>query len=127
MSGNNDELANLSNDITSQSYFPKDSDITGVIAPQPARRAFPGSESIVILLEFAGSISAGLIANWLYDRLKGKGATIYIGRNEVKIENAEKLKELIIETTTEENDKKPGYSSKMAIEANNQVNKDVSF
>ena len=91
----------LKSDIEEGAYFSTDSGISGKAVPQPSRRAFPASEVLVLIFEFAGAVSAGIIANWLYDRLRDKGATIIVGNKEVRIEKAEKLKEVIIEATIE--------------------------
>jgi hypothetical protein len=96
----------LKSDVEEGVYFKSETGISGKAVPQPSRHAFPGSEVIVFVFEFAAAVSAGLIANWLYDRLRNKGATVIVGRKEIRIENAEKLKDVIIEATIQNDNEK---------------------
>lgn len=83
-----------------------DSNISCTKVPQAVRHMFPGPEMVSLLFEFGSAASAGIIANWLYEKFKGQGTTIVIGKKEVRIENAEKLREIII---SESADKKEYY------------------
>jgi len=85
----------LKSDIEGGSYFNSENGISGAVAPQPSHHAFPGPDVIVLVFEFAMAISTGLIANWLYEKLRNKEAIIVLGKKEIRIENAEKLKEAI--------------------------------
>jgi hypothetical protein len=86
----------LKADVENGTYFKPETGISGRVFPLAVRHAFPGAEVITFVLEFATEVSAGLIAHWLYDRLGNKGATIVIGKEEIRIENAEKLKDTIV-------------------------------
>ena len=91
----------LKSDVEDGGYFKYEDGLSVKSVPQATRHAFPGFDVIVFIFEFTAAVSASLIANWLYERLRNKGATIIIGSKEVRIENAEKLKDVIIEASVQ--------------------------
>lgn len=51
---------------------------------------------ITLLLTFGGNVASGLIANWLYEKIKGKATKIRIQRKEIQIDEGE-IKKIIDE------------------------------
>jgi hypothetical protein len=97
----------LKADVENGAYFERETGISGRALPFPVRDALPaGPEVFSFVLEFSTAVAASWIANWLYDRLGGKGATVVIGKKEIRIENAEKLKETVIEAILKAGTKK---------------------
>jgi hypothetical protein len=100
----------LSNNFEARSSFSEEKHIRCKRLPQPSRSALPAGEALAFVFEFGGAVSAGIIANWLYSKLRGSGAIVVIGDEEIRIENAEKLREIIILTATyaqSSDDRKP--------------------
>ena len=60
------------------------------------RKAFGLTETLEFVLTFGSGVTSGLVASWLYDKLKGKAASLRIERREVQIDNDE-IKNILIE------------------------------
>ena len=100
----------LSSDFEARSSFSEQKHIRCKRLPQPIRSAVPAWEAVAFVFEFGGADSAGIIANWLYSKLRGSGATAVIGDEEIGIENTEKLRETIVLMATRaqsSDDRKP--------------------
>lgn len=50
------------------------------------RRAFPLTESVEFVITFGAGVSSGVVANWLYDTLKGRCSWLRIGNRKVEVE-----------------------------------------
>jgi len=88
----------LKADVETGAYFKGETGISGNALPFPGRHALPpGSEVLSFVFEFSTAVAASWVATWLYDRLGDKGATVVIGKKEIRIENAEKRKDTVIE------------------------------
>ena len=53
------------------------------------RKAFGMAETVELVLAFATGTASGLVANWLYGKLKGRGVRLRIEEQEVEIEEGE--------------------------------------
>ena len=53
------------------------------------RRDLGTMPAVVIIVTFVANVSAGLVAAWLYDRIKDKSTKITINRKEVIIDKGE--------------------------------------
>ena len=53
------------------------------------RKAFGVPETIELVLTFGMGVSSGLVANWLYGKLKNRNAILRIEEQEVQIEEGE--------------------------------------
>ena len=60
------------------------------------RKGFGFPETLTFALTFATSVGASIIANWLYDRLKGRVEKISIDRLEIELDEGE-IKKVIYE------------------------------
>ena len=47
------------------------------------RRAFGAPETLELVLGFAGGVASGVVANWLYGKLKGRNVRLRIEEHEV--------------------------------------------
>jgi hypothetical protein len=106
VSDSRDILEVLNADVKDETYFPKDSHISVNVIPSSSRKAFPSAETMVFIFDFITGVSAGLIANWLYDRLRDKATTVIIGKHKVRIESASELTEIIIKSAKKKTSKK---------------------
>jgi hypothetical protein len=61
-----------------------------------------GDQVVVAVITFAGSVAVNLVAQWLYDKIKGKPAKLTINRRQVDIKDGEVLVRLIEEEITKE-------------------------
>lgn len=61
------------------------------------RKSFELPEIVNFTLTFGSSVTAGLVANWLYDKLKNKTERITINRREIQLDNKE-IKKIIEES-----------------------------
>jgi hypothetical protein len=62
------------------------------------RRAFGAPETLDLVLGFAGGVASGVVANWLYGKLKGRNVRLRIEEHEVEIEEGE-IKRIISRVT----------------------------
>jgi|SRR6185312_3089144 len=53
------------------------------------RKAFGASETLELLLSFGTGVSSSLVANWLWEKFKGKVTNLRINRTEVHFEQGE--------------------------------------
>ena len=60
-------------------------------------KSFGIPETINFTLNFGSGVAAGLIANWIYDKLKNKTEKISINRTEIKLDK-EHIKRIIEES-----------------------------
>jgi hypothetical protein len=82
--------------------LPGQAGISCTVVPQPARHAFPAKEVLVLVVEFATAVSAQLIANWLYDRLRGRHVNLIVGEKKADVDNRERLGAIIGEQAQNE-------------------------
>jgi hypothetical protein len=54
-----------------------------------ARKAFGMAETVELVLAFTTGTVSGLVANWLYGKLKGRSVHLRIEEQEVEIEEGE--------------------------------------
>ena len=65
------------------------------------RQIFGFHQTIELVLSFATGVSSGIIANWLYEKLKGHVSKITIERTEIRLEKGE-IERVIHETIKKE-------------------------
>lgn len=53
------------------------------------RKAFGVPETLDLVLTIGSSVAANVISSWLYDKLKGRKATLRIDKKEIQIEKGE--------------------------------------
>ncbi len=58
------------------------------------RKALEAPETLELILSFATGVSSGVIANWIYGKLKGRKVTLHIEEYEVEIDEDE-IKKII--------------------------------
>jgi hypothetical protein len=61
------------------------------------RKSFGMPEIVNFTLTFGSGVAAGLVANWLYDKLKNKAEKITINRREIQLDK-EEIKKIIEES-----------------------------
>ena len=65
------------------------------------RKAIAVPETLQLVLTFGGGIATGLVANWLYDKLKGKAKKVRIDRVEIQLDEGE-IKRILTESIERE-------------------------
>jgi hypothetical protein len=60
------------------------------------RKAFGFPITLEFIVSFTSAVSAGIVANWLYEKIKGRASTLRIDRTEVQINKGE-IERVIIE------------------------------
>ena len=53
------------------------------------RKAFGIPETIEAILTFGGGVASGLVASWLYEKIKGRATSLRIDEIEVRIDKGE--------------------------------------
>jgi hypothetical protein len=53
------------------------------------RKAFGFPVTLEFILTFSSGVSAGIVANWLYEKIKGRALKLRIDRTEVQINKGE--------------------------------------
>ena len=53
------------------------------------RKAAVSPETLTFIVTFASGVGSGLVANWLYDKLKGRTDKLRIERTEVEVEQGQ--------------------------------------
>lgn len=56
---------------------------------QIERKAIGSPTTITLLLSFGTGVASGLVASWLYDKLKGRASTLRIERTVIQINEGE--------------------------------------
>jgi hypothetical protein len=74
---------------------PNDAGLSIRLAPRLSRRAFPASEAIVLIAEFTSGVAAGVLSNWIYERLHGKSPSVIIHNRSVSTERKEQIERAI--------------------------------
>jgi hypothetical protein len=64
-------------------------DATLTLKTMLMRKAFGLPETLELVLTFGSGVAGGVVANWLYGKLKGRNATLRIEEREVEIEEGE--------------------------------------
>lgn len=72
------------------------------IVPERLHKAFGAPEILVFFLQFGGSVSANLIASWLYDNFSKKNVSIKINGDVISIENLQEIEKLIVKVVENE-------------------------
>jgi hypothetical protein len=52
-------------------------------------KSFVTPETLTFALAFASGVSSGILANWLYDKLKGRKLKLLIEEHEIRVEKTE--------------------------------------
>lgn len=60
------------------------------------RKAFGVPTTLEFIVTFTGGVSAGIVANWLYEKIKGRASKIRIERTELQIKKGE-IERIIVE------------------------------
>ena len=61
------------------------------------RKAFGAPETLELLLSFGSGVASGVVANWLYGKLKGRNVKLRIEEQEIEIDEGE-IKRIISRT-----------------------------
>lgn len=82
-------------DASGNVELPNDVGLSIRIAPKPTRRAFPGPEAIVLIAEFTSGVAAGVLSNWIYERLHGRTPKVLIDNQSVATDNKTEIENAI--------------------------------
>jgi hypothetical protein len=74
--------------------------------------------TLEFILTVTTGVSTGLVANWLYDKIKGRASTLRINRTEVRMSKGE-IGRIIIEQIEKMGDMTVGYKILPSVKAHN--------
>ena len=60
------------------------------------RKALGAPETLTLVVSFGSGVAAGLVADWLYEKLRGRATSLRIDRVEIQIEAGE-IRRLLVE------------------------------